>query len=69
MADKVPFNEKSEKINILGENCKIFIKCIKMGQKCTFSEKLEKVSRKLFTWTRLQLKLIIIHPYEKRRKN
>ena len=36
-----------------------------MGQNCTFSEKLEKVSRKLFTWTGLKLKLIIIDPYEK----
>ena len=69
MADKVPFDKRSEKINILGEKCKIFKKRIKMGQRCTFSENLEKVSRKLFTWTRLQLKLIIFHPYEKRRKN
>ena len=36
-----------------------------MGQNCTFSEKLEKVSRKLFTWTGLKLKMIIIDPYEK----
>ena len=40
-----------------------------MGQKCSISEKLKKVNRKPINLTRLQLKLIIFYPYEKRPKN
>ena len=49
-ADKVTYNEKSEKIKIFGANWKNFKKCTKIIQKYTFSEKLEKLAENRLHW-------------------